>query len=167
MHTPCVPAAALGVADHPAHGITGGNRSRADQLLARLQRDIGDLSGRRIDLVERARAVRKHLHGIEIPASARLDACGVVGALDPSDRLVGFARALLTATCRGPGWRNVKGSRTVIRKRRCIGERRQFVIVADLRRLEGRAARQSRINRSAEPRRMAQPESSAGAGREY
>ena len=48
------PGAALGVADHPAHGIAGGDRSGSDQLLASRQRDVGDLAGRCIDLIERA-----------------------------------------------------------------------------------------------------------------
>jgi hypothetical protein len=38
--------AALGVADDPAHGVAGGDRAGADELLAFLQGDVGDLAGR-------------------------------------------------------------------------------------------------------------------------
>ena len=56
--TRCVCArSALGVADDPAHGVAGGDGSGADELLARLQRDVGDLPRRGIDLIERARAI--------------------------------------------------------------------------------------------------------------
>ena len=43
--------AAGGVADDPAHGVAGRDR---DQLLAGLQRDVGDLVGGGVELVERA-----------------------------------------------------------------------------------------------------------------
>jgi hypothetical protein len=33
------------VADDPAHGVAGGDGTRADELLARLKRDVGDLAG--------------------------------------------------------------------------------------------------------------------------
>jgi hypothetical protein len=43
---------ALGIADDPAHRVARGNRSGADELFPRFQRDIGDFTGRSIDLVE-------------------------------------------------------------------------------------------------------------------
>jgi hypothetical protein len=41
----CLPAgAAFGVADDPAHGVAGGDGAGADELLAGLEGDVGDLS---------------------------------------------------------------------------------------------------------------------------
>jgi len=48
------PRSALGVADHPSDRVAGGDRTRADKLLSGFERDVGDLAGRGIDLVERA-----------------------------------------------------------------------------------------------------------------
>ena len=45
---------ALGVANHPSHGVAGGDWPRADKLLSGFKRDVGDLARRGIDLVERA-----------------------------------------------------------------------------------------------------------------
>lgn len=46
-----------GVAKHPAHCIASGDRSRACQSFSRLQRDLGDMAWRGIDLIEGAGTV--------------------------------------------------------------------------------------------------------------
>ncbi len=56
--------AALGVANHPSHGVAGGNRTRADKLLACLQGDVGDLARRCIDLIEGAVGKWVDLHAL-------------------------------------------------------------------------------------------------------
>jgi hypothetical protein len=70
---------ALGVADDPPHRVAGGYGSRAGQLLALLQGDVGHLSGRGIDLVERAVGKRKH-HRVYVAAPAHPG--GGVGEID-------------------------------------------------------------------------------------
>ena len=74
--------AALGVADDPAHGVAGGDRPRADELLAFLQGDVGDLAGRCIGLIERARRIGIDLDGVDEPVADRLDASGRIGLVD-------------------------------------------------------------------------------------
>src|SRR3546814_6904607 len=46
------------VADDPAHGVTGRDRPGAYKLFAFLKRDVGHLTGRGIDLIERAKLGR-------------------------------------------------------------------------------------------------------------
>ena len=46
--------AALRIADDPAHGVAGGDGAGTDKLFTRLERDVGDLTRRGIDLIERA-----------------------------------------------------------------------------------------------------------------
>jgi hypothetical protein len=115
---------ALGIADDPAHGVAGSNRAGADQLLALLQGDVGDLSGRGIDLVEGALGERKHLDGIHVTGAARLDSGGRVCEVDALARI---AR---------------------LRRRSCARQRlelaRQGQRLRQLGRLEGRAAGQRR-----------------------
>ena len=65
--------AAFGVADHPAHGVAGGNRAGADQLFAGFQRDVGHFAGRGIDLIERAIREGIDLDGIDIVRAGRLN----------------------------------------------------------------------------------------------
>lgn len=88
-----IAVAAFGVADNPAHRVAGGDRPRAGELLARLQGDVGDLSRCDVDLIEAARAVREHLDGLEVTLATRLDARGVIGGLDASDRPFRICRA--------------------------------------------------------------------------
>ena len=83
---------ALGIADDPPHGVTGRNRAGADQLLALLQGDVGHLSGRGIDLVEGTLSERKHLHGIHVAVTARLDPGGSVREIDALPRIAGLGR---------------------------------------------------------------------------
>ena len=71
--------AALGVADDPAHRVAGGDRAGADQLLAGLQGDVGDLARRGIDLIERAVREGIDLHGVDVAVAHRLHARGGVG----------------------------------------------------------------------------------------
>ena len=80
--------AALGVADDPAHGVAGGDRTGADELLALLQGDVGDLTRRRVDLIERAAGEGIDLHGVDEAVAHRLHAGGGVGLIDAlrSDR---------------------------------------------------------------------------------
>jgi hypothetical protein len=49
VDTSGISVAAFGVTDDPAHGVTGGQRSRACELLARLERYIRDLPHREDD----------------------------------------------------------------------------------------------------------------------
>ena len=116
-----IAASAFGIADDPAHGVAGRDRSRSRELLAGLERDVGDLSGRGIDLIERAGAVRKHLHGVEVSLLARFDARGIVRGLNPGNRSFGLLRSVLAALGRRPGRRNVKRPRSVVRVQRRTG----------------------------------------------
>ena len=79
---------ALGVADDPAHRVAGGDRAGADELLAGLQRDVGDLAGRGIDLIERAGRERIDLHRVDEAVADRLHPSGRIGLSDAllSDR---------------------------------------------------------------------------------
>ena len=71
--------AAGGVADHPAHGVAGRDR---DQLLAGLERDVGDLVGGGVELVERALGVGIDLDGVDVAVLGRLDLGERVGLGD-------------------------------------------------------------------------------------
>ena len=71
--------AAGGVADHPAHRVAGRDR---DELLAWLQRDVGDLVDGGVELVEGALGVGIDLDGIDVAVLDRLDAGRGVGADD-------------------------------------------------------------------------------------
>ena len=66
------PAAADSIADHPAHRVTGCDRSRADQLFTFLQRNVGDLAGLGIDLIKRAFGVGKDLDRVDEPGALGL-----------------------------------------------------------------------------------------------
>ena len=79
---------ALRVADDPADRVAGGDRPGADELLAGLQGDIGDLPDGRIDLIERAAGVRVDLHGVYEAVAHRLHARGGVGLVDAGRRIV-------------------------------------------------------------------------------
>ena len=84
------PGAALGVADNPAHRVAGGDGARADELLARFERDVGDLAGRSVDLIERAVRVGIDLDGVDIAGAGRLHARGTVGLVDARMRIAGL-----------------------------------------------------------------------------
>ena len=132
------------VADDPAHGVAGGDRSRTDELLSGFERDVGDLAGRRVDLIEGTVGVGIDLDGVDIAGAGRLHARLAVCLVDAR---VGIGRV---ARC-GPGAGN---GLELARQRQKL---RQFhdlhglgriglqhrlprrVIVGDRRRLPGRA----------------------------
>ena len=72
------PAPADRVADQPTHRITGSDRSGANQLLAFLQRNVGHLSRRGIDLIERAGRPGVVLDRVDELLALRLHARGGV-----------------------------------------------------------------------------------------
>jgi len=74
------------VADDPAHGIARRDRSRAYQLLAGLERDVGDLAWGGIDLIECAFGPDEPLHRVDEPVATWFDPRGIVGAADPIPR---------------------------------------------------------------------------------
>ena len=79
----------------------------ADELLALLQGDIGDLARRGIDLIERAARERIDLHRVDEAVAHRLHARGGVGLIDAHGRIGGFGRRLAdrAAASIGPGKR--------------------------------------------------------------
>ena len=132
--------AALGVADDPAHGVAGGDGAGADELLAVLQRDVGDLAGRGIDLIERAGGEGIDLHGVDEAVAHRLHARGGIGLIDAhrSDRsasggaLPSVKRLQLSGQRQG-----LRQLDDLHRRRRIGGElRRRGVVVGDVRRDE-------------------------------
>ena len=84
--------AALGVADDPAHGVAGGDGAGADELLAGFERDVGDLAGRGIDLIERAVGEGIDLDRVDVAGARRLHARGAIGLLDARARIGRFRR---------------------------------------------------------------------------
>ena len=70
VHLRGLALAAGGVADHPAHGVAG---RHGDELLAGLQRDVGDLVGGGVELVEGALGVGIDLDGIDVAVLHRID----------------------------------------------------------------------------------------------
>ena len=148
------PGSALGVADDPAHGVAGGDRTGADELLAVLQRDVGDLAGRGIDLIERAAGEGIDLHGVDEAVAHRLDAGGGVGLVDARCGVRRLGRAF------APGQRlQLAGQRQRLRQlhdlapapadrpaaRPAPRDRR-----SDLRRLANARSRRARMRTSAE-----------------
>jgi hypothetical protein len=87
-------AAALRVADDPPHGITGGDRTGADELLARLERDVRDFARRGIDLIERPVREGIDLDSVEIARTRRLNACGAIRPVDARVRIGGSGGAV-------------------------------------------------------------------------
>jgi len=73
---------ALGVTDDPAHGIAGGDRTGACELLTGLERNVGDLARRGIDLIERATGEWIDLYRVDKAVAHRLDAGGGIGLID-------------------------------------------------------------------------------------
>ena len=62
--------AAGGVADHPSHGVAGGD---GNEFLSRFERDVGDLIDGSIELVERPFGVGVDLDGIDVAVFHRLE----------------------------------------------------------------------------------------------
>jgi hypothetical protein len=94
------------VANDPAHGIAGGDGTRADELLARLKRDVGDLAGRGIDLIERPDHEGIDLHGVDEAVAHRLHPGRFIGLRDPLFRISRFGLgfpALTGFNCPGSG----------------------------------------------------------------
>ncbi len=131
--------AALGVADDPAHRVAGGDGTGADELLALLQGDVGDLAGRGVGLIERAGRIGIDLHGVDEAVAHRLNAGGGVGAIDPHFGIRRLRR-LLAAGERLQLPRQRQGFRQLDDpdgRRRIGGEpRRRGVVVVDLGRRE-------------------------------
>ncbi len=125
--------AALGIADNPAHGVAGGDGAGADELLAVLQRDVGDLAGRRIDLVERPAGERIDLDRVDEAVAHRLNPRGCVGLVDAHGRVGGFRCRLATVDrLQLPGQRQQLGQlHDLDRRWRIDGElcRRRAVVI--------------------------------------
>ena len=66
MHAPRRARAAFGVADDPAHSVARRHGAGRDQLFALLQGEVGHLSGRGVELVERALSEGVDLHGVDV-----------------------------------------------------------------------------------------------------
>src|SRR3546814_5341503 len=79
------------MAEDPAHGAARRDWSRDDQLLARLKRDVGDLAGRSIDLIECAFGPDEPLHGVDEAVAARLDSRGLIRRSHPGHGSRGLA----------------------------------------------------------------------------
>ena len=79
--------------DHPPYRVACGDGSCADELLAGLERDVSDLSDRRIDLVERTLRPGIDLHRIDKSITHRLDAGRLVGLVDARRRVGRLGRA--------------------------------------------------------------------------
>jgi len=89
--------AAERIADDPAHGVTGGDGACADKLLAGLKRDVGHLSGRGVDLIERADDEGINLHGVDEAITHRLHPRRFIGLGDALLRIGRFGLRLLSA----------------------------------------------------------------------
>src|SRR5712692_8346547 len=83
---------ALGVTHDPAHGIAGGDGAGAGELLAGLERNVGDLARRGIDLIERATAEWINLYRVDKAVAHRLDAGGGIGLVDARRGVRGLRR---------------------------------------------------------------------------
>jgi hypothetical protein len=117
----------------------------AGQAFARLERDVGDLAGRGIDLIERAFAPGIDLDGVVIALASRFDTRRGIGVFDAAGRRMPAVRRMRDR----PGRRRVQRTRRLFRDRRRHGrQRRHVTVVADGGRFEGRAARQHRCESS-------------------
>ena len=83
---------ALGVADDPAHRVACCDGPGADELLAGLERDVGDLARRGIDLIERAVGEGIDLDGVEVAGPRRLNARRAIRLIDSRMRIRGLGR---------------------------------------------------------------------------
>ena len=84
------PGPALGIADDPAHGVAGGDRTGADELLAGFERDVGHFAGCSVDLIERAVGEGIDLDGVDVAGARRLHARGAIRLLDARARIGGL-----------------------------------------------------------------------------
>ena len=82
--------AAFGVADNPAYGVAGRDGAGADELLAVLERDVGDLAGCRIDLIECTARERIDLHGVNEAVPDRFYPRRGIGLIDADGGVGGF-----------------------------------------------------------------------------
>ena len=123
--------AAGGVADDPARGVARRDRAGAGQAFAGFERDIRDLPGGGVDLVERAFAPRKNLHGVVIALLAGLDAGGGIGGDDARLRRIRFG---IAAAGGRPGWRRVNRAGRPLGRGRCRrrSKGRDLVVIGDL-----------------------------------
>ena len=147
VHAFRLPGPAFGVADDPPHGVTGGHGTRPDELLALLQGDIGYLSRRGVDLIERAHRVGVDLHGVDVAVAGRLHARRLIGFGDAVGRISSVPDRGTAARYR----LKLAGKRQRLwdlhnlhRRRRFALEQRRhgIVIVADFWRPEGGAGRE-------------------------
>ena len=88
---------AIGIADDPAHGVAGGDGSGTDELLAGFERDVGDLAGCGVELIERAFGERINLDGVDVAGAGRFHACRSVGLLNARSWIGGIVRRGLGA----------------------------------------------------------------------
>ena len=134
-------SAACGVANDPARGVAGRDRAGAGKPLSGFERDIRDLPGGGIDLVERAFAPRKDLHGVVVALLSRLDPCGGIGSNDARLRRIRFRVA---AAGRRPWGRRVDGARRSFGRVRCRrrSKGRNVMIIGDFGRALPRAGGQ-------------------------
>src|SRR5690554_6488528 len=79
MDTGCWARPADSIADDPPYGIARSNGTTTHQLFAFLQHDVGHLSRRCINLIERAIGIGILLDGIKKPVAGRLDARSLIG----------------------------------------------------------------------------------------
>ena len=136
----CCPA--VGLADDPAHRIARRDGSGADELFARLQRDVGDLAGGGIDLVERAVGERVDLDRVQVIGADRLHACRVIGLLDAQVRVGRLRRRMLASPKPLQLARQWQGLRQFddlhrLRRARLQDRLARRVVVADRRRFPG------------------------------
>lgn len=104
---------ALGIADNPAHRITGSDRAGANKSFSRLEGNIRHPSRRGIDLIERAEREGIDLHRIDKTVAHRLHPGSLVGGADPCFRIGGFGVFLpLSIGFSCPGSSNVLGTST-------------------------------------------------------
>ena len=131
MHTASRSRTACRIADDPAGGVAGRDRSRAGQALSRLQRNRRDLPDGGIDLIERAFRPGIDLDGVVVTLTARLDAGGGVGVLDAACRRAGRG----SAPRDGPSRRRVQRPRPFVGCGRLHhGQRGHVGIIGELRR---------------------------------
>src|SRR6476661_5701498 len=109
-----ISVAAFGIANDPTNGVACRDRTRSRELFAFLERDIGDLSGRGIYLVQRTRTVGVDLRGVKISLLARFDPSCAVRRLDPTHGLALLLTTGLTSKGRFPRWRDMKRPRLVV-----------------------------------------------------
>src|SRR3546814_18217962 len=83
----CISSSAGRIADAPAHGVARRDWSRADQLLARLKRDVGDLDAHMLDLIAGAFGPDEQMHGLEAADAGPLGSPGLLPRPLPDPRI--------------------------------------------------------------------------------